>query len=383
MFFLQDGYAKLSDAVAAIKDNNEGIKLSRKERKEITDALDLHLKNSLNETKLREKDGDILNLFNKIKTDVNITEEDKSKLFEDLFKYNENKLPCIATSFITTENRVKLGQILKGYREMLLDGKFSESEIECFDKYILNPLNANNIRHNIEEVTPQENDIFIKLEYDTGKDFLVSSKNKELSIKVAYVRKYINSSWVRIDGYIGIYGKWIFIEPKLLEVYKNGTLSNEAGEIKGENLGAGSFSFSSNSDHVLVAVGGRNTGSEQGKGHIFNTKPIDMSSYNKLDVTFEMTGDSYSGGSPIAKASIRVLSEKGEIIASRDIGTSVVASGSYSALKISNGTYSLDVSSINKPASVSFYIYSTTSLQGYYTSRAKIYGISLSSEQGN
>lgn len=151
-FFVEDGYVKLADAVAAIKDNDEGFKLSRKERKEISDALDTQLKNSLNESELREKDGDIVGLFNKIKTDIDLTEEDRSQLFEDLFKYNENKLPFIATSSITKENRDKLGQLLKGYRQMLQDGELTAAEIEDFDKYIINPLNANCIRNDIEDM---------------------------------------------------------------------------------------------------------------------------------------------------------------------------------------------------------------------------------------
>ena len=76
----------------------------------------------------------------------------KTKLFEDLYKYNENKLPCIATSFITKENRDKLTKLLQGYGEMLADGGLTESEIKDFDNYIINPLNANNIRHEIEEM---------------------------------------------------------------------------------------------------------------------------------------------------------------------------------------------------------------------------------------
>ena len=156
-FFAEDGYVKLADAVAAIKDNDEGIKLSRKERKEITEALDSHLKNSLNETEVKEKNGDIIALFDKIQTfeglgSSNLSNEDKTKLFEDLYTYNENKLPCIATSYITKENRDKLTKILEGYGEMLKDGNLTEAEIKDFDTYIINPLNANNIRHEIEEM---------------------------------------------------------------------------------------------------------------------------------------------------------------------------------------------------------------------------------------
>lgn len=236
------------------------------------------------------------------------------------------------------------------------------------------------IQEDINSISPRENDIFIAMSSDTGKDFSIISKNKSLNTKVMYVRKYVNSSWVKIEGFIGINGTWKYIEPRLLEVYKNGVLDKDVGAVQGENLGKGNFSFSLGKSYITASVGGIDSGDEQGKGHIYTSKFIDMSSYDKLDVTLELKGEGYGSGWPTAYMEIRVINESGSVVANHRINSTKNTSSTYPYLEIVKGTHSLNVSSVNVRCSISIYMYSSTSVYGYYNSDVKIHDITLKSD---
>lgn len=233
------------------------------------------------------------------------------------------------------------------------------------------------IQEDINSISPKENDIFIATSSDNGKDFAIVSKNKRLNTKVLFVRKYVESSWVRIDGYIGINNTWELIEPRIFEVYKNGVLNSDAGVIEKEKFAGGTFDFSFGTSFMKIVASGRDSGSEQGSGHIYNTNLIDMSSYNNLDVTLEAKGDTYSSGYPTLNLKIRLINASGEVIATKTISSQTITSGTYPYLKVDYGVYSLDISNVNIPCKVSIYAYSSTSVMGYYSSTTKIHEITL------
>lgn len=151
-YFSQNGYLKLNQALSDIKDNKEGCKISRADKKKLIESMESDIKKTCSKDEIKNDSNEILELLNRF--GCKLQDFKGKELFDRLFIMDEekSKLPAIANNLILSSDRRDLAFIIDEYRQAFEAGNLTQDEINKFEQYIVNPYSVSVIKNDLENM---------------------------------------------------------------------------------------------------------------------------------------------------------------------------------------------------------------------------------------
>lgn len=248
---------------------------------------------------------------------------------------------------------------------------------------IITDVAPNNIYLDYKKPILNETDIYIKYyNIDSYETFNVASSKKKLKLKIRNIIQKKQNKETLVAGYIYINSAWKPLIPSSIDIYKDGSISSDTGNMRILNQ-VGRVDISLNSSSILGKASAYASSSQadyrNSSGIITHTTPVDISSYKKIYVdifcSFRLASINVSGG-----AKIGVFDLNGNIIASKTLTYVKKTNENDSLWEVDRAIQELDISNISGEYYVGVFIDCHTSYQKEYTNNCTIYRITAGGE---